>query len=58
MKLFTFLKNCGILVLIVGELFLIVPFFMHIQSNGTLLTGWILIITGFISYLFINKKIR
>jgi hypothetical protein len=54
----TFLKNCGILVLLIGELFLIIPFFMHNQTNGTLLTGWILVVVGFISYILINKKIR
>jgi len=53
-----FLKNCGIVVLIVGELFLIVPFFTKGQSNTTLLTGWILVISGFILYLVLNKKIR
>jgi uncharacterized membrane protein HdeD (DUF308 family) len=52
------LKNCGIVVLIVGELFLIVPFFTKSQTNTTLLTGWILILSGFILYLVLNKKIR
>ena len=54
----TFLKNCGIIVLIIGELFLIIPFFTKNQTNYTLLAGWILVLVGFILYLFINKKIR
>jgi hypothetical protein len=53
-----FFKNCGIFVLLIGELFLIIPFFMQNQTNGTLLTGWILIVIGFILYILINKKIR
>lgn len=53
-----FLKNCGIFVLFIGELFLIVPFFTNNQTNKTLMTGWILIVAGFISYILINKKIR
>jgi len=52
------LKSCGIFVLIVGELFLIIPFFIKRQTNTTLLTGWILVLSGFILYLILNKKIR
>jgi hypothetical protein len=53
-----FLKSCGLFVLIVGELFLIIPFFAKSQTNTTLLTGWILVLSGFILYLIVNKKIR
>lgn len=44
--------------LIVGELFLIIPFFTKIQNNITLLAGFILIIVGFVFHILINKKIR
>jgi len=54
----TLLKNCGIIVLVFGEFFLIIPFFTGHQSNATLLTGWILILSGFVLYLVLNKKIR
>jgi membrane protein YdbS with pleckstrin-like domain len=53
-----FLKNLGIFLVLIGAFFLIVPFFMHLQTNVSLLTGWILIIVGFISYIFINKYLR
>jgi uncharacterized membrane protein HdeD (DUF308 family) len=53
-----FFKSCGIIVLIVGEIFLIIPFFTKCQTNATLLTGWILILAGFILHLALNKKIR
>jgi len=53
-----FLKNCGIIVLIFGELFLIIPFFAKCQTNTTLLTGWILVLSGFVLFLLLNKKIR
>jgi len=46
------------MVLTVGELFLIIPYFIRYQTNATLLIGWILIISGFILYLILNKKIR
>jgi len=54
----TFLKNCGIFVLIIGEFVLIIPFFAKSQTNTTLLIGWILILSGFVLYLILNKKIR
>jgi len=53
-----FLKNCGILVMIIGELSLIIPFFTKSQSNTSLLSGLILILSGFILHLLLNKKIR
>jgi hypothetical protein len=54
----TLLKNCGIFVLIVGELFLTIPFFTKSQNNITLLTGGALVIAGFLVHIAINKKIR
>ncbi|MDR2692065.1 MAG: hypothetical protein LBB73_07220 [Dysgonamonadaceae bacterium] len=52
----SFLKNCGIGVLLLGELFLIVPFFFQNESNTTLTAGLSLVIAGFILYIEINKK--
>jgi hypothetical protein len=51
-----FLKNCGIGVLLMGELFLIIPFFLKIETNATLATGLSLVIAGFVLYAVINKK--
>jgi hypothetical protein len=52
-----FLKNMGIIFLFLGALFLIVPFFLHLQTNASLLTGWIMMVAGFILFIFLNKKI-
>jgi hypothetical protein len=52
-----FLKNSGIFVLFTGILFLIIPFFLHFQTNRSLLTGWILIVLGFVLFILLNKKI-
>jgi len=53
-----FLKNSGILLVLTGAFFLIVPFFAHLQTNLSLLIGWLLIIVGFIVYIVINKLIK
>jgi hypothetical protein len=53
-----FLKNCGIGVLLMGELFLIIPFFAENETNTTLAIGLTLIIAGFVLYIILNKKIR
>jgi hypothetical protein len=52
-----FLKNCGILLVLTGALLLIVPFFLHFQSNVSLFIAWTIIIIGFILYIVLNKKI-
>jgi hypothetical protein len=52
------LKNCGIGVLLMGELFLIIPFFVENETNTTLAIGLTLIIVGFVLYIILNKKIR
>jgi hypothetical protein len=51
-----FLRNFGIIVLLIGELLLIIPFFGGCQSNTTLLSGLILVVLGFILYIVLNKK--
>jgi hypothetical protein len=54
----SFLKNCGIWILLLGELFLIIPFFLKNETNTTLSAGLVLVIAGFVLYVAINKKIR
>ena len=54
----SFLKNLGIWVLVIGDLFLIVPFFLKNTTNTTLTMGLTLVITGFVLYVILNKKIR
>jgi len=53
-----FLKNSGILLVLIGAFFLIVPFFTRLQTNISLLTGWLLIVIGFVVYIVINKRIK
>jgi hypothetical protein len=53
-----FLKNSGIFLMLAGSLILIIPFFTHLQSNLSLIIGWLSIIVGFIAYIVINKKMR
>ena len=53
-----FLKNLGILLVLIGAFFLIIPFFTRLQTNVSLLTGWLLIVIGFIIYIIINKRIK
>jgi VIT1/CCC1 family predicted Fe2+/Mn2+ transporter len=53
-----FRENCGIFVLLIGTLFLILPFFFGKQTMTTLSTAWVLIVTGFVLYIILNKKIR
>jgi uncharacterized membrane protein HdeD (DUF308 family) len=52
-----FFKNSGMLLLLIGILFLIVPFFLQLQTNTSLSTGWVMIVAGFILFIFLNKKI-
>ncbi|MDR0864305.1 MAG: hypothetical protein LBO74_05155 [Candidatus Symbiothrix sp.] len=53
-----FWKNGGIFLVLIGALVLIVPYFTYLQTNRSLLTGWLLIITGFVAYILLNKKIH
>jgi len=53
-----FLKNLGILLVLIGAFVLIVPYFTYLQTNASLLTGWLLIAIGFVTYIVINKLIK
>jgi predicted membrane channel-forming protein YqfA (hemolysin III family) len=53
----SFLKFLGVGIVLLGVAWLAIPFFTHLQTNTSLLTGWILIVAGFITYVIINKKI-
>ena len=53
----SFVKYSGILVQLIGVLCLIVPYFGKFQNNTTLLIGWLLIISGLVLYIVINKRI-
>ncbi|MDR0542191.1 MAG: hypothetical protein LBH19_08240 [Dysgonamonadaceae bacterium] len=53
-----FLKNSGILLVLIGALILIIPYFTYLQTNASLLAGGLLIIAGFVAYIVINKIIK
>lgn len=51
------LKYLGVIILIIGVLVLAVP---YLTSGGTtntfLITGMVLIVVGYLSHIFLNKK--
>ena len=48
-------KYSGVIVMIVGVLILAVPFFSGTTTNTTLLIGLLLVVEGFLGYLFVNN---
>ena len=50
------LKYLGILILLIGVGVLVVPTLMGSPSNTLLAVGLLLVIFGFFSYIFLNKK--
>jgi hypothetical protein len=51
------LHNGGLILVLIGAVVLIVPFFVQwLQSNASLLTGWIVIVVGFVAYIIGNKR--
>ena len=51
------LKYTGVIVLLVGVLVLAVPFFSGTMTNTLLLVGLLLILAGFFTHIFLNKKL-
>ncbi|MDY6121527.1 MAG: hypothetical protein SPI72_00350 [Porphyromonas sp.] len=49
-------KLLGIIVMLLGVLFLAVPYFVSCVSNATLFTGLILVVLGFIAHIILNKR--
>jgi len=53
------LKYLGVLVLIIGVLVLAIPYLTGgTASNMILMSGIILIIVGYLSHIFLNRKIQ
>ncbi len=48
-------KYSGVIVMIIGVLILAIPFFSGTTTNTTLLIGLLLVIEGFLGYLFVNN---
>ena len=54
--LFRHIRYTGTIILLIGVLVLIIPFFLAISSNTTLLVGLLLVIAGFIFQIIIDKR--
>lgn len=50
-----FAKYIGVLVMIIGVLFLVIPFLQGTTTNTTLLIGLLIIIEGFLGHIFVNN---
>ncbi|MGI6049089.1 MAG: hypothetical protein ACOYEG_13965 [Petrimonas sp.] len=48
-------KYSGVIIMIIGVLILAIPFFSGTTTNTTLLIGLLLVIEGFLGYLFVNN---
>ncbi len=52
------IKNLGVIVLLIGVVILVVPFLTGGMTNNILLSGLGVIILGYLSHIFINKRIE
>ena len=50
------MKNLGVIVLLIGVVILAVPAMTGGLTNAVLMTGLIVIVVGYLSHIFINKK--
>ena len=52
------IKNLGVIVLLIGVVILVVPFFTGGMTNSILLTGMALTIIGYEGHIVMNKRIE
>ncbi|NLY25824.1 MAG: hypothetical protein GX042_12585 [Bacteroidales bacterium] len=50
-----FAKYIGVLVMLIGVAFLVIPFFMGLTNNTNLIIGLILVIEGLLGHIFVNN---
>lgn len=48
-------KYSGVIVMLIGVLFLVIPFFTGSTSNTNLMVGLVLVVEGFLGYIFVNN---
>lgn len=48
-------KYSGVIVMLIGVLFLVIPYFTGGTSNTNLLIGLVLVVEGFLGYIFVNN---
>lgn len=53
-----FIKNLGVIVLIIGVVILAVPALTGGMTNAILLTGLAVVILGYLGHIVINKRIE
>ncbi|WP_187117326.1 hypothetical protein [Parabacteroides bouchesdurhonensis] len=53
-----FIKNLGVIVLLIGVIILAVPALTGGMNNGILLAGLGVILLGYIGHIVINKKVE
>lgn len=51
-------RYSGVIVMLIGVLFMVIPFFMGTTSNTDLIIGLVLIIEGFLGHIFVNNMKR
>ncbi|MDR2774726.1 MAG: hypothetical protein LBC19_08305 [Tannerella sp.] len=52
----TLLKNLGVILLLIGVGILAVPAFTDMRNNWILGGGLLIVIIGFLTHIFLNKK--
>jgi len=52
----TIMKSLGVIILLIGVGILAIPTFMEIQSNTILGVGLLVVISGFLAHIFLNRK--
>ncbi len=53
-----FIKNLGVIVLLIGVVILAVPALTGGMTNAILLTGLVVIVIGYLSHIIINKRVE
>ncbi|MDR0834531.1 MAG: hypothetical protein LBN93_10190 [Candidatus Symbiothrix sp.] len=49
-------RNLGLISIAAGILLLAIPYFVRLQTNTTLFSGWLLVVIGIIAYILHKKK--
>lgn len=50
-----FAKYIGVLVMLIGVAFLVIPFFMGTTNNTNLIIGLVLVVEGLLGHIYVNN---
>jgi len=50
-----FAKYIGVLVMLIGVAFLVIPFFMNSTTNANLIIGLVLVVEGLLGHIYVNN---